>query len=443
MNDSKLPEANGDVKGKLLFSEEVEKEILDGRTRQLDRGWAWVVFAACFGGRMIVNGTMLTFNIYFSLFLDTFQESRGLTALIGSVMWACYDSTAIISGAVVDLLGSRVSVFIGCFILSASFLLSSFATNAYQLICTFGLMVGLGCQLVSMGSVCGLRLYFHRYLYFVQGVSTAGAGAGMLILGTFLPIMLDKYGWRGTTVLHSGILFNLCIVASVMFPLRQLSPQSRDNDKDDEDKGTCKVHCTQLWSTWTFWCLILSYFFFGFSYVITMVLFKDYVNMRGLSEHFSQALSLFAIGDMTGRVTSGVVTSNKRVNPLALNAFLHAFEAVLLFGFIGISSPSVLLTVSFLYGVAAGASNGMFFILPCYLYKTSIFHAAFPYLSTATGIGSLIGSPVAGWLSDRTQSYTASYILAGFMATLACLLLVIVFTCGRKRLATTEVSIPT
>lgn len=396
-----------------------------------DGGWAWTVFAFVFLGRVIVNGTLLTFNIYFSLFLDLFHESRSTTAFIGSVMWALYDGSGLISAFIVERCGPRASIVLGSLVLTGSLLLSTLATDTVHLIFSFGMLVGFGGNLVSMAFVVGLRLYFRKYVYLTQGVSTSGAGIGMFAFGFALPNLLDSFGWRGAMVVHAGVLLNLSVVGCVVFPVRKGTFRSVPLAAvpPPAPPPAFRHSSRHLFSTRLFWCVLSAYVCFNLSYVIGVVLYKDYVIMVGLEEHFSSGLFAFGAGDIVGRLGSGLIASLDRVNPLVFNAVVHAADAVVLFLFMAVSSRDSLLIVTFLYGCCTGCANGLFFILPCHLYSSSesAFLVAFAILSLAAGVGSFCGTPFAGFIIDQTQSYNGALTFAGLVSVLASAFLLVVF----------------
>ena len=55
-----------------------------------DGGWGWVVLVASFLSSVIVDGVCFAFGIFLLEFLDHFQENKGKTAWIGSVLNGMY-----------------------------------------------------------------------------------------------------------------------------------------------------------------------------------------------------------------------------------------------------------------------------------------------------------------------------------------------------------------
>ena len=55
-----------------------------------DGGYSWIVLIASFITNVIVDGVCFAFGIFYLEFLDYFQESRGKTAWIGSILNGTY-----------------------------------------------------------------------------------------------------------------------------------------------------------------------------------------------------------------------------------------------------------------------------------------------------------------------------------------------------------------
>ena len=55
-----------------------------------DGGWGWVVLVASFLSSVIVDGVCFAFGIFYLQFLHHFQENKGNTAWVGSVLNGTY-----------------------------------------------------------------------------------------------------------------------------------------------------------------------------------------------------------------------------------------------------------------------------------------------------------------------------------------------------------------
>lgn len=74
---------------------------------------------------------------------------------------------------------------------------------------------------------------------------------------------------------------------------------------------------------------------------------------------------------------------------------------------------------STVFGLSVGAFVGLTSVILVDLLGIGKLTNAFGLLLLFQGIGSFIGPPVAGFLFDQTQSYTASFLFAGIVMALS------------------------
>ena len=55
-----------------------------------DGGWGWLIVAASMVNHIIVDGIAFTFGVFYLEFLNYFKESKGKTALVGSLLAGVY-----------------------------------------------------------------------------------------------------------------------------------------------------------------------------------------------------------------------------------------------------------------------------------------------------------------------------------------------------------------
>ena len=80
-----------------------------------DGGYGWVIVFASFVNHIIVDGIAFTFGVFYLEFLQYFGESKGKTALVGSLLCGCY----LMTGKTCFCLFQRVETILG--ILNISF----------------------------------------------------------------------------------------------------------------------------------------------------------------------------------------------------------------------------------------------------------------------------------------------------------------------------------
>lgn len=181
-----------------------------------DGGWGWVVVFASFMINLIADGITFSFGVIFVEFLNYFEESKGKTAWIGSLFMAMPLLSGPIASFLTDRYGCRKVTIAGSILAALGFVLSSFADSMEVLFLTFGILSGFGLSLCYVAAVVIVAYYFDKRRSFATGLSVCGSGIGTFIFAPLIQILLDEYGWRGTTLILAGIFLNMCVCGMLM-----------------------------------------------------------------------------------------------------------------------------------------------------------------------------------------------------------------------------------
>ncbi|XP_038056073.1 monocarboxylate transporter 1-like [Patiria miniata] len=86
--------------------------------------------------------------------------------------------------------------------------------------------MGLGAAFSVFISTAVMASYFKEKYPLAVGLSTMGIPTGMMVYGPVTQVLLDIYGWRGTTLLLGAISFNLVVCAVLV----KRDPSSSSSD---------------------------------------------------------------------------------------------------------------------------------------------------------------------------------------------------------------------
>lgn len=184
--------------------------------RPPDGGWGWVVVAAAFVVNLIADGVTFSFGVIFQEFLDYFDENRGTTAWIGSLFMAMPLLSGPIASFLTDRYGCRRMTIFGSVLACLGFIISSRANSMTVLCITFGMLAGFGLSLCYVASVVIVAYYFDKKRSFATGLAVCGSGIGTFVFPPFIQMLLDEYGWRGTTLILAGLFLNLAVCGALM-----------------------------------------------------------------------------------------------------------------------------------------------------------------------------------------------------------------------------------
>ncbi|XP_070534501.1 monocarboxylate transporter 13-like isoform X2 [Ptychodera flava] len=191
-----------------------------------DGGWGWMVVLATFMSCFLSAGSGYAFGVLYVAFLGAFGKSKAETAWIAGINAIVSVVTSSYGVALSKRFGHRKIVMAGGVLASAGVCTSAFTTQLHQVYITFGVITGIGMGLSYVPCIDVLGLYFDTRFSIACGLAMAGTGAGQFVLSVVTKALEDKYGWRGTLLILSGIFLHLCLAGAVLRPLPVHEPRA-------------------------------------------------------------------------------------------------------------------------------------------------------------------------------------------------------------------------
>lgn len=190
-----------------------------------DGGWGWVVCFASFLVNMIADGITFSFGVIYVQLLEYFGEGKAKTAWIGSLFMAMPLLSGPIASFLTDRYGCRKVTIFGSVLASIGFFVSAFTDSVEMLCLTFGVFAGFGLSLCYVAAVVIVAYYFDKRRSTATGLSVCGSGIGTFIFAPLTQMVIDEYGWRGTTLIISGVFLNMSgiMIKSIYFLYVKLS----------------------------------------------------------------------------------------------------------------------------------------------------------------------------------------------------------------------------
>ncbi|XP_055634736.1 uncharacterized protein LOC129774801 [Toxorhynchites rutilus septentrionalis] len=231
-----LSHESGSSTGSSSGSSSNENSSLGGyaEARPPDGGWGWVVCFASFMVNLIADGVTFSFGVLYVELLNYFGEGKGKTAWVGSLFMAMPLLSGPVASFLTDRYGCRNVTIVGSILASAGFAISAYVDSVEMLYLTFGVLAGFGLSLCYVAAVVIVAYYFDKKRSFATGLSVCGSGIGTCIFAKVTQILLDEYGWRGTTLILAGIFLNMCLCGLLMRDLEWTTHKSKLKRKQKE-----------------------------------------------------------------------------------------------------------------------------------------------------------------------------------------------------------------
>ncbi|XP_017064692.1 monocarboxylate transporter 12 [Drosophila eugracilis] len=189
-----------------------------------DGGWGWVVVFGSFMIHIVTDGMTYSFGMFYNEFLEYFNEGKGYTAWIASIMVGVTFSSGPISSSFVNRYGCRAVTIAGAILAAGCIIVSIFAQNVLTLIITIGFGTGLGFGLIYLPAIVSVTQYFEARRSLATGIAVCGSGLGTFIFAPLTEYLIGSFGWRGAMLIMGGIVLN-CIIFGAMFrPLELEAP---------------------------------------------------------------------------------------------------------------------------------------------------------------------------------------------------------------------------
>ncbi|XP_075973959.1 monocarboxylate transporter 14-like [Anticarsia gemmatalis] len=235
--DAQSPPAPVSVSGSSSSSSSSDDEDVSiAEARPPDGGWGWVVVFASFMVNLIADGITFSFGVFFPHFLEYFGESKGKTAWIAGIFMAMPLLSGPIASFLTDRYGCRRVTIFGSILAAIGFVISAFVDNMETLFLTFGIMAGFGLSLCYVAAVVIVAYYFEKKRSLATGISVCGSGIGTFVFAPLTYVLLDEYGWRGTTLILAGLFLNMAVCGLLFRDLPWTATMNEERAKERKRK---------------------------------------------------------------------------------------------------------------------------------------------------------------------------------------------------------------
>jgi predicted MFS family arabinose efflux permease len=186
--------------------------------------YAWVVTAVIFLTLLAGAATRATPSVLIVPLEQAFGWSRATISFAISVNIVLYGLLGPFAAALMQRIGIRRTILLALAILSLAVGASSLITQPWQLILTWGVLVGLGSGVIAL--VLGAAVvnrWFGTQRGLAMGILTASTATGQLVFLPPLAAVAESDGWR-------PVVWIVAAVAAAMIPIVALLLPERPSD---------------------------------------------------------------------------------------------------------------------------------------------------------------------------------------------------------------------
>ncbi|XP_045174009.2 monocarboxylate transporter 13-like [Mercenaria mercenaria] len=391
-----------------------------------DSTWSWLVLFCVLCCQIVLGGICLSGGLFFIIFTNAFSVNPVENSWLCSLPITMWFISSPVGSLLTNKYGYRVCSFVGGVLAAGGLLLSYFATNSTFLFLSHGFLTGFGLGINFTGCMSALNIYFDTYKVVATGISSVGHNIGLIIFADLIVSLEDSFGWRGMFLILSGMAFNLCACAVVMFPIKLQFDTDNNHIAEQMRKSVRKKSINfSVFRNLSFVCLCTSNVFTCFSQGVYILHLPSYSKDVGFNRNdFGTVLMVYGISNIVGKVFFSLLGHHPQVN------ITIVYTLSLTATGIGMGLTPVFLTKTGMV-ILAGLS-GFFFCVTGALINAVIHEiVGFSRFSDGVGMslpfkatGNLIGGPMAGVLQTVTGSYAFSFYLAGVSMVFASCIMV-------------------
>ncbi len=387
--------------------------------------YGWVIAGLATLSMAFWYGFRTSFSIFFVAMIDHFRWSRAATAGAQSIGMLVYMVMAPIVGYLVDRIGPRKVILPGILLMGLGLLLCTQVSSLIHFYLFYGLIAGVGVTCLSISPFTAiLSHWFERKRGTANGLASVGIGIGPLVFVPLIQYVIDSKGWPFAFFIFSLLVFTIPLPLIGLFLRHRpqelglsvdgISPSSLQHSEKLHTELREDHHIRRLIKTPRFWSFLLFPSLTVFSVYIVIVHHVKYLIDLGVDRILTASL-FAAIGALSAGFRFFWGWASDRIGreftyTLGGMGFVSGILSLLLFQ--SIPSHTLLYLFVLLFSAGWGATAPMFMSIAGDLYKGKRFGLIYGMLEGMIGIGAALGSWLAGYLFDQTQTYRWAFLLA-------------------------------
>nr|XP_039258574.1 monocarboxylate transporter 12-B-like [Styela clava] len=184
-----------------------------------DSKWSWLVVC----GNTVIGITTLGFfrciPVYFRPIMLEFDAEFGDVAAIMGLFTLGMALGCFFLPFLTSKFGSKRTCLAAGFLLGIANIVSSQSHTLVLVQIFLGFISGCSAGILFFTSLFSSSQYFVKHRAKATGISTLGLPMGTLVIAPILELLTTLYGWRGSLLIASGILFHSCVSAMLYRPV--------------------------------------------------------------------------------------------------------------------------------------------------------------------------------------------------------------------------------
>lgn len=390
-----------------------EEKVRKSRRKQIevDSTRAWVIAGAAAITNGVAFGTVYTFGSFFKGMATSFDTGLGPTSVVFGITMFLFFGTGVLSGFLSDRYGPRPLVIVGGALFCGGLFLTSHVTILWHGYFTYGFGLGFGGGLFTAALFATVAGWFSKHRALAQGVTAAGNGLGTMLLIPLAKYWIATYGWRTAFRLLSILCAVAFTIGAILIRRSPVPPTFN---------GMARLRKASRTSA--FRIMSSSSFLMSMALIPAFAFIQPFAEDNGISDKKAASLVMIVGGaSIAGRIfltRFAAVLGSVRVSQACLIVQPIAYAIWL----VGRDNYVLLIIFATVLGIGYGGYVALIGEVTAAIFGVVGLGVVLGGVYLASGFGSLIGPPMAGYLDDGA-SQTAAIAALLAISTVGSLLI--------------------
>lgn len=372
----------------------------------------WTILGLIFISHVIGASAQYGINTLAPFYQDELGLSRAQVGLFFSAFYLAMTGASFGTGWLADRFGVRRTTLLGHLGVGVCTVAAALSPS-FELAWISFFLAGFGYSFLNPASSIGVMTWFHRdERGTAMGIKQTGVPSGGVLAAILAPSLVLLIGWRGSLAALGVINFVFGFLFASLWREPANPPAEHAQVKSVEEASPLNILALLPISCAT------AIYLIGQMVLITYVPLYLKEVMDASPYRASQALALTQAGAMVGRVGWGVASDRLFGGRRKIVLIVIGITSVVLIAALSLldrgSSYFLLLPILFLAGVSLVGYQGVSYALIGEISGKARTGAGLGMMITINSAAVTLGTPVFGYIVDRTGSYSFAWqLLAG------------------------------
>jgi MFS family permease len=388
--------------------------------------YGYAVVAIAFLILLVVGGVQYTFGVFFKPLASEFGWTSAATSGAFSTYMVLSGVFTIIAGRLNDRFGPRLVLTICSVFLGAGLILLSQTSAIWHLYLFYGGLVSIGMSGTYFPLMSTVARWFVKKRGMMTGIAASGVGCGTIIMPPFASWLISSYGWS-TSYIVIGIIAWVVFMLSAQFLRRDPAQKGQlpygYNDAPTESTGLDAegFSTREAVSTVQFWLFSITYLFFGIFAQAIMIHIVPHATYLGITAIMAATI-LTAIGGLSIAGRIGIGSAGDRIGNRTVFIISFVLTTAALAWLLIAEKMWMFYLFAIIFGVSYGGLAVLHSPLVAEIFGLRSHSTILGILGFVTILGGALGSLLAGWLFDITDSYDLAFLIFSILSFISVIL---------------------